>query len=112
MQAGHALARPRGQREGRPRDRQPRRGPGEKSANGHPDGGAWDESKWLECADGKARRIKPGITPLAHGVSGRVVKLRAIGNAIVPQVAAEFIKAFMDILEPGQKSKFQLRRVG
>jgi DNA (cytosine-5)-methyltransferase 1 len=35
------------------------------------------------------------IQPLAHGVPGRVAKLRAAGNAIVPQVAAEFIKASM-----------------
>jgi hypothetical protein len=30
---------------------------------------------------------------LAHGVRGRSSQLRAYGNAIVPQVAAEFIKA-------------------
>jgi DNA (cytosine-5)-methyltransferase 1 len=30
---------------------------------------------------------------LAHGVSGRVGRLRAYGNAIVPQVAAAFIMA-------------------
>jgi DNA (cytosine-5)-methyltransferase 1 len=36
---------------------------------------------------------------LAHGIPGRVAKLRAIGNAIVPQVAAVFIKAFMECCE-------------
>jgi DNA (cytosine-5)-methyltransferase 1 len=51
------------------------------------------ELVWLPCTDGKARPAKPGIQPLAHGVPGRVGKLRAAGNAIVPQVAAEFIKA-------------------
>jgi DNA (cytosine-5)-methyltransferase 1 len=30
---------------------------------------------------------------MAHGVSGRVGRLRGYGNAIVPQVAAEFIAA-------------------
>jgi hypothetical protein len=33
---------------------------------------------------------------LAHGVPARVVKLRALGNAIVPQVAAKFIEAYME----------------
>ena len=47
------------------------------------------------CADGRPRRIpaEPSLQPLAYGVSGRVGQLRAYGNAIVPQVAAEFILA-------------------
>ena len=57
---------------------------------------AWNQIQWLPCADGKARPIKPGIEPLAHGISGRVGRLRAYGNAIVPPLAAEFIGAFMD----------------
>ncbi len=43
--------------------------------------------------DGKTRRIGPGISPLAHGIPARVVRLRGYGNAIVPQLAAEFIIA-------------------
>ena len=53
----------------------------------------WSNLQWLPCTDGKARPTKPGIFPLAHGVSARVGKLRAAGNAIVPQVAAQFIRA-------------------
>lgn len=45
--------------------------------------------------DGKSRRIKPGVHLLANGVSARMGKLRAYGNAIVPQVAAAFIGAAM-----------------
>lgn len=56
---------------------------------------AWATSldNWIPCADGKARRIEPGIEPLAHGIPARVVRLRGYGNAIVPQVAAAFIEA-------------------
>lgn len=62
----------------------------------HQTGSAWAASDLTYCLDGKTRRIGSGIQPLAHGVPARVGKLRAAGNAIVPQVAAEFIKAFMD----------------
>ena len=52
------------------------------------------------CRDGKARRIptEPTFQPLAHGIPARVVRLRGYGNAIVPQVAAEFIQAFEETL--------------
>jgi DNA (cytosine-5)-methyltransferase 1 len=58
--------------------------------------GAWDDVEWLACSDGKARPTQPGIFPLAHGLSNRVGRLRAYGNAIVPQVAATFIQAVID----------------
>ena len=56
----------------------------------------WHGAKWAIGADGKARRVEPGIRLLAHGVPARVGKLRAYGNAIVPQVAAEIIGAYAD----------------
>lgn len=72
---------------------------------------------WIECRDGKLRPIEPGILPLAHGLhkgmvyssdscvpfdenstqEARKMRLHGYGNAIVPQLAAEFIGAFMDI---------------
>jgi len=67
-------------------------------------GGFWSDSEWLPCLDAKARRIEPGIFPLVDGLPGavdglgpvsRVGALRGAGNAIVPQVAAQFISAFM-----------------
>ena len=62
-------------------------------ASGAPD---WAKSEWLPCADGKSRRIEPGLAPLAHGIPARVVRLRGYGNAIVPQVAAAFVSAYME----------------
>lgn len=59
----------------------------------------WDRGQFIECPDGKKRLVEPSIRLLANGVSGRVVKLRALGNAIVPQVAAAFIKSFLELGE-------------
>lgn len=85
-------------------------------------GGAaeWSRSRWITGHDGKARRIpQSGIRLLAHGVFGRMAivrpgfegrtedpeaihwysragALKAFGNAIVPEVAAEVIGAYMD----------------
>ena len=81
--------------------------------NGNP----WDDFIVIECRDGKARRIsaQPGDEPLANGIprdvgrrfpevrklapgarNNRVGRLRGYGNAIVPEVAAEFIRAFLE----------------
>lgn len=58
---------------------------------------AWSGAEWAIGADGKARRVEPGIRLLAHGIPAQVGKLRAYGNAIVPQVAAEVIGAYLDM---------------
>jgi len=52
---------------------------------------------WLRCPDGYARNIEPTIPVLAYGVSKHMARVcsSGFGNAIVPQVAAEFIKATM-----------------
>ena len=55
--------------------------------------------EYIACLDGKSRRVKSSICPLADGVSGRVGLLRGAGNAIVPQVAAVFIRVFMSIMQ-------------
>lgn len=60
----------------------------------------WSHLEWPPCRDGKWRPTQPGLFPLAHGAPARVGKLRAAGNAIVPQVAATFIEAVMDVTAP------------
>ena len=77
------------------------------------DHGGWDDVDWLFCRDGKWRPVKSSVQRLADGLPGsvvpcgahsplaqstkaarRVMRLRGYGNAIVPQAAALFIKAF------------------
>lgn len=82
----------------------------------------WRNSRFIFCRDGKTRRIPPesllfslvdglpesmdgsratGISedggfPLTTQTEGRAMLLRGYGNAIVPQVAAEFVRSFID----------------
>ena len=60
-----------------------------------PTNGHWRVADWLYCRDDKWRPVEPGTFPLAHGAPARVGRLRAYGNAIVPQVAQTFIEAYL-----------------
>lgn len=69
----------------------------------------WQDSVWLPCLDGKARRTQRGILPLASGLPlavdglgpiSRVGALRGSGNAICPHTAALFIEAVIEAM-PG-----------
>lgn len=76
----------------------------------------WGDLDWLPCLDNKTRPIKSGLSPLVNvlprGVvpggdpsdpqyanatpEGRVMRLRGYGNAIVPELAAVFIRSYME----------------
>jgi DNA (cytosine-5)-methyltransferase 1 len=74
------------------------RGPWAPAAGGverpREDHAPWRAADWLRCRDDRWRPVEPGTFPLAHGLPTRMGRLRAYGNAIVPQVAAVFIDSF------------------
>lgn len=61
-----------------------------------PINGFWGSADWLGCTDEKWRPVEPGSFPLAHGISNRVGRLRAYGNAINPRQAAAFIQSYIE----------------
>lgn len=56
--------------------------------------------QYVECTDGKKpvwRALPPpGVRWLGNGIPARVAKLRALGNAIDPRPAADFIAAYCE----------------
>ena len=60
--------------------------------------GFWADTEWILCSDGKARPVEPGTFPLAHGVSARLGRLRAYGNALCAPVAQAFVEAVMECI--------------
>lgn len=56
----------------------------------------WADCDWLSCQDGKYRPVESGTFPLAYGSTARVGRLRAYGNAIVPQAAQALIEAYLE----------------
>lgn len=61
-------------------------------------GGEFDAGRyeWVLGADGKARRVEPGVRLLVDGFPNRVGLLRGFGNAIDPRPAAAFIRSYME----------------
>lgn len=78
----------------------------------------WSDLIWLPCSDGKARPACASVQPLAHGLpkglvrggdrslapdanesaEARVMRLKGYGNAIVPPLAAIFIRSAREAL--------------
>ncbi len=87
--------------------------------------GFWADAVAIHCRDGKARRVpaEPGVQLVADGTAagvagvrapcrdrypltqerheGRVAVLRGAGNAIVAPLAAEFVRAFLEVEAAG-----------
>jgi DNA (cytosine-5)-methyltransferase 1 len=63
-----------------------------------PTNGFWKNPDWLGCTDGKWRPVESGSFPLAHGIAGRVGRLRGYGNAICAPLAASFIQSVRDCI--------------
>ena len=75
---------------------------------------AWSDARIIQLRDGSLRRAQPGIQPLVDGIPAGLVpnspegmaryvnataqasrqRLKGYGNAIVPQLAAAFVRAF------------------
>lgn len=66
------------------------------NASAMPTNGFWADADWLLCRDGKWRPVEPGTFPLADGITNRVGRLRAYGNAINAEAAKVFIEAYME----------------
>jgi DNA (cytosine-5)-methyltransferase 1 len=77
---------------------EPREAPAEVgAATAERDRGApWRDHRQSRGADGLTRMVKPGARLMAHGIPARMGVLGALGNAIVPQLAAEVMAAFME----------------
>jgi DNA (cytosine-5)-methyltransferase 1 len=88
----------------------------EGSSHAGPVNGFWADAEWLPCRDNKYRAVEPGLKPLSPSIprslghskselrrlarrarSNRVGRLKGYGNAIVPEVAAEFIRAYEEV---------------
>ena len=62
--------------------------------------GEWGDTGWIACHDGRLRRIPLGLLDpavvLADGLPSRTLALHGLGNSIVPQVAAELMRAMLE----------------
>lgn len=60
----------------------------------------WSDARAISCRDGKARIIPTELAlfPVAHGAPGRVARLRALGNAVVPLQAYVPARALYEVM--------------
>lgn len=58
--------------------------------------GPWSFFDRVQCSDSKDRRAQPGADLLVHGLPADLDQLCAFGDAVVPQVAAQFVSAMLE----------------
>ena len=63
----------------------------------------WADAEWIPCRDSTYRPVEPGTFPLAHGIAGRVGRLRGYGNALCAPQAIAFIRAYLQIKKGGSR---------
>lgn len=74
-------------------EREPSRSPGAQQELVGLPADPWSNYVWVPCADGKVRRAPDDSFMLVDGLHRSL--LQALGNSIVPQVAAQIIKAMI-----------------
>lgn len=57
-----------------------------------------------DAASGKYWQTEPGVVRMVHGLSGRVDRIKGLGNAIVPQIAFEIFKAIGTVIDSENNS--------
>lgn len=60
---------------------------------------AWSDYREITLPGGLKHRIEPGLSPMVDGVPEKLGLLRAYGNALVPDLAAVFVRAAMEAIE-------------
>lgn len=68
----------------------------EQATERSPVSGFWSNAEWLGGFDSRSRPVEPGTFPLAHGSAGRLVGLRAYGNAVNAEQARVWIECVME----------------
>jgi DNA (cytosine-5)-methyltransferase 1 len=62
--------------------------------------GTWDQQQFERLVQDQLQSALPTgrLRALSDGISGRMGRLRGYGNAIVPQVAAEVLRAYLEVM--------------